>query len=119
MQKWAIHIHIRNNFDIFWSRFTKFIEIWWVPDKTEVGIECCKRRMNLNILSSAGRNPSLSAIVTIASPAGGTKTNRPKTIAAVVFNPSFELPGPTLMSQKQINFELTKILKYLDLKISF
>jgi len=28
------------------------------------------------------------------SPAGGTKTNRPKIIAAVVRNPSFELPGP-------------------------
>lgn len=32
--------------------------------------------------------------MTIPSPVGGTKHSRPKTIAAVVFRPSFELPGP-------------------------
>uniref|UniRef100_A0A7C9F0L9 Uncharacterized protein n=1 Tax=Opuntia streptacantha TaxID=393608 RepID=A0A7C9F0L9_OPUST len=40
--------------------------------------------------------PNLSATVTMPSPAGGTKTNRPKIIAAVVRNPSFELPGPSM-----------------------
>lgn len=66
------------------------------PDKTDVGMECCRRRMNLNILSSGGSNPSLSANVTIPNPAGGTKTNLPNIIAAVVFNPNFELPGPSV-----------------------
>ena len=32
--------------------------------------------------------------MTMPSPAGGTKTNRAKIIAAVVRSPSFELPGP-------------------------
>ena len=36
----------------------------------------------------------MSANVTIPSPAGGTNTNRPTIIAAVVLKPSFELPGP-------------------------
>lgn len=55
---------------------------------------CWRRRTNLNILSSAGRNPSLSANVTIPSPAGGTKTKRANIIAAVVRNPSLLLPTP-------------------------
>lgn len=45
-------------------------------------------------MSPAGRKPSLSAKVTMPSPTGGTKSNRPKTIATVVRRPSFELPGP-------------------------
>ncbi|KAJ0520614.1 hypothetical protein HanIR_Chr10g0461351 [Helianthus annuus] len=60
--------------------------------------------MNLNILSSGGRNPSLSANVTMPNPAGGTKTNRAKIIAAVVFSPSFELPGPALYQQQKSTF---------------
>jgi hypothetical protein len=48
----------------------------------------------LNMVSPLGKNPSLSARVTTPSPAGGTSTSRPMMIAAVVFSPSFLLPGP-------------------------
>ena len=71
-----------------------------LPESTEVGMECWRRRTNLNILSPAGRKPSLSAKVTIPSPAGGTSTSRPIMIAVVVRIPSFELPGPVHHSQE-------------------
>jgi hypothetical protein len=67
-----------------------------LPERTDVGIVCCRSRTNRNILSPAGRKPSLSANITMPSPVGGTKTNRPKIIAAVVRNPSLELPGPAV-----------------------
>ena len=35
------------------------------------------------------------------SPDGGTKTNRPKIIAAVVLSPNFELPGPAIIIKFQ------------------
>jgi len=78
-----------------------------LPESTEVGIVCWRRRTNLNILSPSGRNPSLSAKVTIPSPAGGTKTNRPNIIATVVRNPSLELPTPgpeNIEIKKENNF---------------
>lgn len=65
-----------------------------LPESTDVGIVCWRRRTNLNILSPGGRKPSLSANITIPSPVGGTRTSRPNIIAAVVLRPSFELPGP-------------------------
>lgn len=65
-----------------------------LPERMDVGIVCCRRSTNRNILSPAGRNPNLSARVTIPRPAGGTRIKRPKIIAAVVRIPSFELPGP-------------------------
>lgn len=65
-----------------------------LPERTDVGIVCWRRATNLNILSPSGRKPSLSANITAPSPTGGTKTNRPKIIAAIVFRPSLEHPGP-------------------------
>lgn len=65
-----------------------------LPESTDVGIVCWRRRTNLNILSPVGIKPSLSANVTMPSPIGGTNTNRPNIMAAVVCHPSFELPGP-------------------------
>lgn len=71
-------------------------ENWVLPARTDVGIECWRSRTNRNILSPAGRKPSLSANMTMPSPTGGTKTNRAKIIDAVVRRPSFELPGPAI-----------------------
>lgn len=69
---------------------------------------CCNSNTNLNILSPAGRKPSLSANVTIPSPTGGTNTNRPNIIAAVVLKPSLELPGPEkhLQAQNEVLYEM-------------
>lgn len=91
-----VYTYIRTKFDFFFlsQQIKILLGFFFLPDKTDVGMECCRRRMNLNILSSGGSNPSLSANVTIPNPAGGTKTNLPNIIAAVVFNPNFELPGP-------------------------
>lgn len=66
-----------------------------------MGIEYWSSSTNLNILSPAGRNPSLSARVTMPRPDGGTKTKRPKIIAAVVLRPNFELPGPAIIIKFQ------------------
>lgn len=80
-------------------------ENWVLPARTDVGIECWRSRTNRNILSPAGRKPSLSANVTMPSPTGGTKTNRAKIIDAVVRRPSFELPGPAINTFTQSNFD--------------
>lgn len=45
-------------------------------------------------MSSAGRNPSLSANNTMPNPTGGTRINRANTVAMVVFKPNFALPEP-------------------------
>lgn len=84
--------------EVTWKRFVSWIFLgsWigYLPESTDVGIECCRSKTNRNILSPAGRNPSLSASITMPRPVGGTNTKRPKIIAAVVLSPSFELPGP-------------------------
>jgi hypothetical protein len=60
----------------------------FIPDNTDVGMECCSSRTNLNILSSLGMKPSLSTSMTMPTPAIGTKINRAKIIATVVRIPS-------------------------------
>lgn len=79
----------KDTLEIFWVFWTLFS-----PERTDVGIVCCRSKTNRNILSPRGRKPSLSARVTMPRPVGGTNTRRPKIIAAVVLSPSFELPGP-------------------------
>lgn len=39
--------------------------------------------------------------MTMPNPTGGTKSNRAKTIAAVVLKPSFELPGPATKAKNK------------------
>ena len=80
-------------------KFVKFpvtfrLRIEFSPESTDVGIECWSSRTNRNILSPAGRKPSLSASITMPSPAAGTKHKRPKIIAISVRRPILELPGP-------------------------
>jgi len=58
--------------------------------------------------------PSLSATVTMPSPARGIKTNRPKIIAAVVRNPSFELPGPEDNPTELVQSNLLKLHESTD-----
>lgn len=71
---------------------------------------CCRRSTNLNILSPGGRNPSLSASMTMPSPVGGTKTSRANIIAAVVRAPSFELPGPVCIHIKSLGSNNSALL---------
>ena len=65
------------------------------PERMAVGMVCCSRRTNMNILSPGGSTPSLCASKTTPMPIGGSNTRRVKVIPIVVLKPSSELPGPT------------------------
>jgi hypothetical protein len=64
------------------------------PASMEVGIDCCRRSTNWNILLLGGRNPNLSAVRTTAIPTGGNKNSLVNVIAIVDRMPNCELPGP-------------------------
>jgi hypothetical protein len=64
------------------------------PASMEVGIDCCMRSTNWNILSLGGRNPNLSAVRTTTIPTGGNKNSLVNVIAIVDRMPNCELPGP-------------------------
>jgi hypothetical protein len=68
----------------------------------EVGIDCCRRSTNWNILSLGGRNPNLSAVRTTAIPTGGNKNSLVNVIAIVDRMPNCELPGPAFQFQNLV-----------------
>lgn len=68
----------------------------YVPASMDVGMGCCRRSTNRNILSWGGRNPNCSAVSTTANPMGGNKKSLEKVIAIVDLIPNCELPGPAI-----------------------
>lgn len=88
-----------------------------LPERTDVGIVCWRRSTNLNILSPSGRKPSLSANVTMPSPTGGTNNNRPNIIAAIVFRPSLELPGPGPITNQPKRREDINIVSFKGINV--
>jgi hypothetical protein len=62
----------------------------------ELGMDCCRRSTNRNNLSSGGRNPNLSAVITTTNPMGCTKNSLVNVIAIVDRIPKCELPDPAI-----------------------
>ncbi len=62
----------------------------------ELGMDCCRRSTNRNILSLGGRNPNLSAVITTTNPMGCTKNSLVNVIAIVDRTPKCELPDPAI-----------------------
>jgi hypothetical protein len=88
------------------------------PASMELGMDCCKRSTNRNILSLGGRNPNLSAVITTTNPMGCTKNSLVNVIAIVDRTPKCELPDPAIQFSNFSCLRPNSVVAYIHVYFS-